>query len=82
MLLTLAASGVGGAVVVLLFTAWTPYTPWILGAAAAAAAAGTVQTRTIVPHRRFKHNDLAHALTLPALWCLYRAGALIAGGAS
>ena len=72
----------GGAVAVLLFTAWTPYTPWILGAAAAAAAAGTVQTRTIVPHRRFNHNDLAHALTLPALWCLYRAGALIAGGAS
>ena len=77
-----AAAGIGGAVAVLLLTAWTPYTPWVLAAAAAAAAAaGTIQGRHITIHRRFSHNDLAHAVSLPAFWCLFRAGVLIGGGA-
>lgn len=75
----LPTGGGGGAV--LLFTAWTPSTPWVIAAAAAAAAAGVIQARGIAPHRRFNHNDLAHALTLPAVWCLFRAGVLIGGGA-
>ena len=70
----------GGAVLaVLLFTAWTPSTPWVLAAAAAAGAAGVIQSCNLIPHRRFNHNDLAHALTLPAFWFLFRAGVLIGG---
>ena len=69
----------GGAAAVLLFTAWTPYTPWVIAAVAVAAVAGVIQTRDIAPHRRFNHNDLAHAVTLPAFCFLLRAGVLIAG---
>ena len=71
----------GGAVAVLLATAWTPSTPWVLAAAAAAAAAGVIQARGIASHRRFNHDDLDHAATLPAFWCLFRAGVPIGGGA-
>ena len=72
----------GTAVVVLLLTPWTSFTPWVLGATGSAALAGLAQAPAVRLHRHFNHNDFAHVISLISLWLLYRAGLLAgAGGA-
>lgn len=70
----------GAALAILLLTPALPLTPWVVGALVVAALAGLIQVADFKLHRHFNHNDLAHVISLGALWLLYRAGLLIGSG--
>ena len=71
----------GAALVILLLTPALPLTPWVVGGLVVSALAGLIQVADFKLHHHFNHNDLAHVVSLGALWLLYRAGLLIGGTA-
>jgi hypothetical protein len=54
-----------------------PSAPWILAGVVTAMLAALFQQGRVSMHRYFNQNDLYHVIQMGALYCLYRAGALL-----
>lgn len=54
-----------------------PSAPWILAGVVTAMLAALFQQGRVSIHRYFNQNDLYHVIQMGALYCLYRAGALL-----
>jgi hypothetical protein len=54
-----------------------PAAPWIIVGVVTAMLAALFQQGRVSIHRYFNHNDLYHVIQAGALYCLYRAGALL-----
>lgn len=69
--------------VMLLLASWgawlqrAPSASWILAGVITAMVAALFQQGRVSIHRYFNHNDLYHVIQMGALYCLYRAGALL-----
>jgi uncharacterized protein DUF6962 len=51
--------------------------PWLVAGVGVSLVAGLVQSRRIVFHRHFNHNDLFHVIQMVALYLFFRGGALL-----
>lgn len=69
--------------VMLLLASWgawlqrVPAASWMLAGVVTAMVAALFQQGRVSIHRYFNHNDLYHVIQMGALYCLYRAGALV-----